>query len=147
MPKYFWMTKTLEELDDTEWESLCDHCGLCCLVRAEDEDTGKVFPTSVVCSSYNCSKNQCNAYETRDNLNSECVKLTPALVREFDWLPDSCAYRCVLKSQPLPETHPLLSKDPLSTVTVTTLYGAYGLIPYSDDLDLEDHIINDQYQD
>ena len=139
----FWETKTLEELDDSEWELLCDHCGLCCLVRAENEDTGDVFPTSIICSSYDCSNNRCKSYKTRDNLHTECVKLTPSLVRKFDWLPDSCAYRCVLKDQPLPETHPLISQDALSTKTVTDYYGAYGLIPYSEDIDIEDHIIDD----
>lgn len=139
----FWKTKTLDELNDSEWESLCDHCGLCCLVRAEDEDTGEVFPTSIICSSYDCEKNRCVSYGTRDNLQSECVKLTPALVREFNWLPDTCGYRCVLKGLPLPATHPLVSQNALSTVKVTTLYEAYGLIPYTEDLELEDHIIID----
>ena len=45
----FWRTKTLEELNPQEWESLCDGCGRCCLVKLEDEDAGVVHLTRLAC--------------------------------------------------------------------------------------------------
>src|SRR5262244_854626 len=46
----FWRRKSLAEMTDSEWESLCDGCGRCCLVKLEDaDDASRTFFTDVGC--------------------------------------------------------------------------------------------------
>ena len=108
----FWEEKTLDQMNPTEWESLCDGCARCCLHKLEDEDTAEVFYTSVVCQYLDEDKCQCTAYQDRNKLVPNCVWLTPDTARSFSWLPDTCAYRLLSEDKPLPEWHPLVSGDP-----------------------------------
>ena len=103
----FWRTKTLAELDQQEWESLCDGCGRCCLVKLEDEDDGRILPTNVACRLFDAERCTCHDYENRTARVPDCLQLTPALVAELKWLPPSCAYRLVHEGQDLPDWHHL----------------------------------------
>lgn len=51
----------------------------------------------------------CTKYEERCSLVPQCVKLRPEDVKEFHWLPPSCAYRLIHEGKELPEWHPLVS--------------------------------------
>ncbi len=107
----FWKTKTLAEMSDAEWESLCDGCGKCCLVGLEDEDTGEIYLTDVACKLFNSGACRCSDYANRQKLVHDCVKLTPENVPDLNWLPKTCAYRLVHQKRDLFWWHPLVSGD------------------------------------
>lgn len=110
----FWETKTLDAMSRAEWESLCDGCGKCCVHKLEDEETGELHPTNVACKLLDRHSGRCTNYKHRRAFVPECVRLTPARLREIDWLPDTCAYRLLDEGKPLPEWHPLITGDPES---------------------------------
>ena len=110
----FWERKTLQEMTPAEWESLCDSCGLCCLVRFEDEDTGEIIPTRVHCRLFDPDTCRCSDYADRHRTVPECIKLTPGNVEALEWMPRSCAYKRVWEGRGLAPWHPLVSGDPES---------------------------------
>jgi uncharacterized cysteine cluster protein YcgN (CxxCxxCC family) len=105
----FWQVKQLHEMTLQEWESLCDGCGRCCLVKLEDEDTGIIYTTDVSCRLLDCSTCRCTDYANRHQLVDDCIKLDPDNVDELGWLPATCAYRLVWEGKPLEDWHPLVS--------------------------------------
>ncbi len=108
----FWKRKTLEEMTRQEWESLCDGCARCCLYKLEDEDTGEIYYTNVVCRLLDTHRCQCTAYTERARLMPTCLVLTPTLVRQLRWMPKTCAYRLVAEGKDLAWWHPLVSGSP-----------------------------------
>ncbi len=101
----FWQKYTLNELNLQEWEALCDGCGLCCLVKLEDEDTGQVVYTKVACKLLDCNTGRCNDYESRQQHVSDCLQLQPDTISKMTWLPPSCAYRRLNEGKNLPSWH------------------------------------------
>jgi uncharacterized cysteine cluster protein YcgN (CxxCxxCC family) len=112
--KPFWRVKSLQAMTTPEWESLCDGCGLCCLIRFEDEDTGEITPTLVACKLFDGDKCRCSDYAHRRRHVPDCIKLTPHNIETLPWMPRSCAYRRLSEGLDLPLWHPLVTGDPES---------------------------------
>lgn len=110
----FWETKRLDEMTNAEWESLCDGCGKCCLNKLEDWDTGEIHFTNIACTLLDGKTCRCRDYANRMALVSDCIKLTPADLPSYPWLPQTCAYRLLNEGKSLPEWHPLKTGDPNS---------------------------------
>ena len=108
----FWRTKKLWQMTPEEWESLCDGCGKCCLLKVEFEDTGEIEPTSVACRLMDPETCQCGDYPNRSTHVPDCIDLTKADLRALPWLPTTCAYRLLDEGKPLQWWHPLVSGDP-----------------------------------
>lgn len=105
----FWKAKKLEEMTPTEWESLCDGCAQCCRIKFEDEDTGKIYTTRVVCELLDIYHCRCTRYAERSVLVPMCLTLTPKLAGSLAWMPATCAYRLLAEGKDLPLWHPLVS--------------------------------------
>jgi len=139
----FWQRKSLAEMNEAEWESLCDGCGRCCTLKLADEDTGEVRPTSVVCRLLDLRTCRCTQYPRRHELVPDCVHLDAEAAREFHWLPDSCAYRRLAAGRDLAWWHPLVSGDP-QTVVDAGISVLGNVVPENwlhPDEPLEEHVV------
>jgi uncharacterized cysteine cluster protein YcgN (CxxCxxCC family) len=105
----YWKHKTLAEMTKEEWEGLCDGCGWCCVHKIQDIDTNEVFYTNVICKFIDMHRCSCTDYEHRTQNVPTCVRLTPELIPQLTWLPETCAYRRVSEGKDLPEWHYLRS--------------------------------------
>ena len=101
-------------MSPAEWESLCDGCARCCLVKLEDEDSGRIHTTDITCKLLDAGACRCRSYARRQEKVDDCIKLTPESVRAIPWLPSTCAYRLVAEGKPLAPWHPLVSGRPES---------------------------------
>jgi len=144
MTKPFWKTKSLAEMTEAEWESLCDGCARCCLNKLEEEDTGRLYFTDVGCRLLDDQTCRCSDYANRLGIVPDCVKLTPQTVPEIAWLPPSCAYRLVAEGKDLYWWHPLVSGDrnTVHAAGVSVRGRLSGTENEISDDELEDHIVS-----
>jgi len=136
----FWKTKKLAEMTTEEWESLCDNCGKCCLHKLEDEDTGAMVFTSVVCNLIDLDNCRCTRYSERTQWVPECLNLKQHSFTQYHWLPSTCAYRLLNEGKELPGWHPLVTGNPQSVNNAGVSIRSYA-IKESEIDDLEDYVI------
>lgn len=58
----FWRRKSLAEMTEAEWESLCDGCGRCCLMKVDAGLERSLF-TDVGCRLLDGNSCRCRGYE------------------------------------------------------------------------------------
>lgn len=139
----FWKTKTLQQMSQREWESLCDGCGKCCLQKLEDDEDHTVYYTNVVCR-YMTSDCRCSEYQDRHELVPNCVWLKPEDVENFFWLPSTCAYRVLAEGRDLPTWHPLVCGDPdiIHAVNISIKHMELIADDQIPEEDWQDHVID-----
>ncbi len=142
MTKPFWKTKKLEEMSQSEWESLCDGCGLCCLTRLEDEDSGAMALTNIACSYLDFETCGCTDYKNRKTNVPDCMSVTLKILPDLHWMPETCGYRLIHQGKDLYDWHPLVSGD-IKTVHEAGISMSGNMISDKkvDEIDLEDHIV------
>jgi uncharacterized cysteine cluster protein YcgN (CxxCxxCC family) len=142
----FWKKKKLEEMSQEEWEALCDGCGICCLYKVENTETGVVELTNIVCRFLDTDKCLCQLYENRHSAMPTCIKLTPKNIASLIWLPETCAYRLILAGRPLPDWHPLVSGDSQSVhKSGASIHGRVLVESRANLKHIEEYIIDDLY--
>jgi uncharacterized cysteine cluster protein YcgN (CxxCxxCC family) len=137
----FWQTKTLPQMSQDEWESLCDGCGRCCLVKLEDEETGDIALTDIACRLLDNQKCKCKKYDTRHEIVPDCVRLTPKNISQLKWMPKSCAYRLLAEGKDLAWWHPLISGNK-ETVHQAGISIQGKTVSEDDNLQPEDRIVS-----
>lgn len=129
----FWETTTLEQMNTSQWEAICDGCGRCCLHKfvdsSEDEapdehspepessvnkanttENEEVVFTNIACYQLNEKTCACKSYDKRKELVPECVTLNKENLSHINFMPPTCSYRRMHEGRGLASWHPLLNK-------------------------------------
>lgn len=105
----FWW-HPLDSLSPSEWEALCDGCGVCCLIKFLDDDDPKHTEyTDVACQLLDCQTGHCSNYANRQHFVPDCIALTADKLPKMMWLPRHCAYKRLYLGQGLPAWHYLIA--------------------------------------
>jgi uncharacterized protein len=139
-PAPFWKRKTLSQMTRPEWESLCDGCARCCLLKLEDIDTGEIAYTDIACKLLDTGACRCSDYKNRQLSVPDCVVLEAKNIADLSWMPSSCAYRLIAEGKDLAWWHPLVSGDP-NTVHDSGISVRGRVVPEQRGDDPEDRIV------
>lgn len=140
----FWRTKPLGAMSESEWESLCDGCGKCCLHKLQDEDTERIHLTRVACRLLDLESCRCTRYEERRRFVPACVRVRPETIATL-MLPSSCAYRVLAEGGELASWHPLVSGDPAHVHTAGKSVRAWAVSERDVGEDeLEDYVVAEE---
>ncbi len=145
----FWEEKPLQEMNEQEWESLCDGCAKCCLHKFIDDEEvthaeptdyinqgEKIHYTNIACGLLNTKTCACTKYQQRTKLVPECVKLTKENLQDIFFMPNSCSYRRLYEGRGLPSWHPLLHKGKKSAMHKAGM-SVRGKTVFDHDVDVE----------
>ncbi len=135
----FWERKKLSQMTEEEWESLCDRCGKCCLIKI---GVWRIRFTNIGCPLLNVKTGLCSNYSNRWDSVPECIKLTPKNLRKYaKYLPKTCAYLWILKKHRLPPWHYLVSGSHRS-VHQMGISVKNRAEPFQQPIDLREHVIS-----
>lgn len=148
--KPFWETKSLEQMERSEWEQICDGCAKCCLHKFIADDTVEELTTTdkfnegetidftnIACQYLNDKTCSCTVYPKRRELVPDCVELTPENLNDIFYMPPSCSYRRLQEGRGLPSWHPLLNKGKKSKMHQVGI-SARGKVIKDNQVDIED---------
>ena len=140
--KPFWQTVKLADMTAAQWEAVCDGCAKCCLVKLQDEDSGEIVFTDIVCNLLDQQTCRCTHYQERTKLVPDCVKLTKDNLDKIDFMPPSCAYRLLHEGKDLPKWHPLVSGSANSVVVAGMSVKGRVIAEMAFDGDSEDRVVD-----
>lgn len=140
--KPFWQTVKLADMTAAQWEAVCDGCAKCCLVKLQDEDSGEIVFTDIVCNLLDQQSCRCTHYEERTKLVPDCVKLSKDNLDKIDFMPPSCAYRLLHEGKDLPQWHPLVSGRADSVVEAGMSVKGRVIAEMAFDGDSEDRVVD-----
>ena len=144
MTSSFWQTKSLFAMNKSEWESICDGCGKCCLQQLQDDKTEELVFTDVACDLFEQHKCRCSDYKNRSERVPQCLTMTADnVVNCAEFAPPSCAYRLLLEGKQLPSWHHLQSGDPETVHTSqNSVRGRVRLKRHVDPEKIEDYVVD-----